>query len=312
MKQQELFNIIQNTPTQQPLYDAEEKQNVDLSVEFWKRTVAERVKLAIDEHSMQSAGDGFRSHLGWSVIEHECMRYLYYHWRWFWKEEHHARMERIFLAGHKVEAEFRVILKSLGAVFLDDVDATGEQIAVSELWGHFGGSCDGVFIWPEIGINVPTVLECKSSGTGAKFNDLSKKSLAAANRRHYIQGSGYARGLGIKYFLYVCRNKNDSSIYVELVEADYQAAEDAVNKAKHIVGNTVLPKRISEKRNFFVCNMCAIQPLCHDRKEPVPNCRNCKSAMPGENASWFCSKWNSVIPNEAIINGCNQHQFLNW
>lgn len=285
---------------------------LDLTKPYWQKTISDRIKVKIDQYSIDGADDGFRTHLGWSVIEHECLRYLYYHWRWFWKEEHHARMERIFIEGHKIEAEFRVILKALGAKFLDKVDETGEQLKVSELEGHAGGSCDGVFVWPEIGLNEPIILEAKSSKTGSPFNDLAKKSLSVAKPRHYIQACGYGKGLGIRYALYVCRNKNDSSIYIELVELDWEQANQAIKKAQYVMTLIDVPKRISEKRNFHICNMCSIQPLCHDRKDPVPNCRNCKNAAPVQNAQWFCSHWQQIIPKESIVNGCPQHEFLPW
>lgn len=303
------FNIIQP-----PSYsdDVALYGEIDLTKPYWQRTIADRIKVRIDEFALANADDGFRSHLGWSVIGNQCLRYLYYHWRWFWKEEHHARMERIFIEGHKIESEMRHILKAMGAQFLDNVDITGEQIKVSELGGHFGGSCDGVFIWPSIGLIEPTLLECKSSKTGAPFNDLAKKSLPVANPRHYIQQSGYGKGLGIKYAVYIARNKNDSSIYIELVPLNWDEAQENVNKASYVMSLREPPKRISEKRSFHLCNMCAIQPLCHDRKEPIPNCRNCKNASPVDNAQWHCSLYNNIIPKDFIPKGCPSHEFLPW
>lgn len=290
--------------------DAETKETIDLKIVHWQRTIAERIKLKIDSHALAGADDGFRSHLGWSVIGHECLRYLYYHWRWFWKEEHHARMERIFIAGHQIEAELRHILTACGATFLDTVDKDGKQLKVSDLGGHFGGSVDGVFIWPEIGLYEPTLLECKSSKTGSPFNDLVKNGVMKSKPRHYSQQSGYGKGLDIKFACYVTRNKNDSDIFVEIVDLDFTLAEEMRKKAQFIILETTPPKRISEKRNFYVCNMCAMQKLCHDRLQPVPNCRNCENASPGPEATWFCKHWNQTIPKEAIINGCPQHKFL--
>ncbi len=277
---------------------------------YWQRTIADRIKEKIDQFSIDGAEDGFRSHLGWSVIGHDCLRYLWYHWHWFWKEQHTARMERIFLAGHQIEAELRYILKSLGAHFLDTVDENGQQIKVSDIGGHFGGSVDGVFIWPEIGLYLPTLLECKSSKTGAPFNDLAKKTVGGAKPRHFIQQSGYGKQLNIKYACYICRNKNDSDLYVEIVELDWDKAQQNIEKARYIITETTPPARISNKPTFWVCNMCSFQDGCHRGKAPTPNCRNCVNASPVENAEWFCKRWNSIIPKEAIIKGCSDHQFL--
>jgi hypothetical protein len=307
-------SITPFTAPKESMVDTETGEEIDLTIVYWQRTIADRIKLKIDEFALDGAGDGYRSHLGWSVIGHSCMRYLYYHWRWFWKEQHHARMERIFLKGHQIETEMRHILKSMGAIFLDTVDTTGEQIKVSnaDCGYHFGGSVDGVFVWPAIGLHVPTLLECKSTRTGSPFNDLEKKSVMVAQPRHFDQQSGYGRDLGIKYSCYIARNKNDSSIYVEIVDLDFSRAKDLTDKAKFVILNTELPKRISEKRSFHVCNMCAMQELCHDRKPPTPNCRNCKNAMPTQTGGWFCDHWKQEIPKEAIPAGCPQHNFLPW
>lgn len=286
------------------MIDAEIKEPIDMNMAYWQRTIADRIKLKIDEFALSQADDGFRTHLGWSVIGHDCMRYLVYHWRWFWQEQHHARMERIFIEGHKIETELRHILKASGAQFLDTVDEDGKQIQVSDLGGHFGGSCDGVFIWPEIGLTLPTLLETKSSKAGSPFNELSTKGVIKAKPRHFVQQSGYGKGLGIRYACYITRNKNDSSIFVEIVDLDFTLADEHRNKALHILQETTLPPRISNKRNFWVCNMCSFQAGCHDNKDVVPNCRNCKNASPVDNAQWFCSHWNSIIPKEAILKGC--------
>lgn len=295
-----------------PKLDADTNETIDLNIVYWQRTIAERIKLKIDEHAKAGAGDGFRSHLGWSVIGHDCLRYLYYHWRWFWKEEHHARMERIFIEGHKIEAELRHILKACGAVFLDTVDENGEQIRVSNLGGHFGGSVDGVFVWPAIGLHEPTLLECKSSKTGSPFNSLVKHGVMKEKPRHFGQQSGYGKGLDIKFACYVTRNKNDSDLFVEIVDLDFTLAEELAKKAQFVILTNQVPKRISEKANFRVCNMCAIKPLCHERKAPTPNCRNCKYSLPVEDGQWKCTGYDSIIPKEFIIQGCPQHEFLPW
>lgn len=295
-----------------PVLDKERNETVDLSITYWTRTIADRIKLKIDQYAVDHSDDGFRTHLGWSVIGRPCMRFLYYHWRWFWKESPTPRMERIFIEGHKIEKEIRHILKASGAIFLDHVDETGEQIQISELGGHFGGSTDGVFIWPEIGLNKPTLLECKSSRTGAGFTNLEPKGMMVVNPVHYDQINGYGRGLAIEYACYIVRNKNDSSIYVEIVELDWKHADILKAKAVEVIFMREVPKRISEKPSYYQCNMCSAKPLCHERKQPVPNCRNCSHAMPAEGGQWFCDKWNNNIPKDFILTGCTEHEFLPW
>lgn len=285
----------------------EEETKVDFNQAYWRRTVAERVQEVFDTHLLNNAEDGFRSHLGWSVIGHPCLRYIWYHFRWFKRETHSARMLEIFEEGHREEAKIRQLMKACGAIFLDKVDETGEQLQVSDLNGHFGGSCDGVFIWPTIGILEPMLLECKTSKMGATFNDLSKKEVSGAKPQHYAQASGYGKSFNIPFALYVCRNKNDSSLYIEVVDLDFSLAEEMRNKAWHLINTKVAPNKISKKRNYFVCNMCALQTVCHDKEQVVPNCRNCQSSKPVENGQWYCETHQAIIPKEFLIKGCSQH-----
>lgn len=283
---------------------------IDLNEAYGLRTVAERVKEAFDAHALENAGDGYRSHLGASVIGNECARYIWYHFRWFKREVHSARMERLFGKGHRLEVAVREIMRAKGAEFLDKVDETGEQVRFSDIGSHFGGSCDGIFRWPAIGLNEPTLLEIKSSRTGSPFNELVKNTVIGAKHQHYVQQSVYGKAFGIKHALYVAFNKNDSSLYTELIELGEQTAEEARAKALHIITTKTPPPRISKKETFWICKMCTMWGICHRDDAVVPNCRNCKYSDPGDNATWICSLHGSEIPKDFIEKGCNQHALL--
>lgn len=282
-------------------------ETVDLNESYWRRTIAERVKAAFDEHALEEAGDGFRSHLGASVIGAQCPRYLWYHFRWFKREVHSARMERLFGKGHRLEVAVREIMKAKGAEFLDKVDETGEQVRFSDLGGHFGGSCDGIFRWPLIGLHGPTLLETKTSKTGSPFNELIKKEVLGAKPQHYAQQSVYGKAFGIRHALYVAFNKNDSSLYTECVDLDWTLADDMREKAAYIITTKTPPPRISNKPTFFLCKMCPHWMICHDNDPIVPNCRNCKHSTVAADAQWTCEHHGGIIPKEFIPQGCAEH-----
>lgn len=293
--------------------DAENGEIIDLNQVYWQRTIADRIKLKIDDWFIEQAEDGYRTHLGWSVIGHPCLRYLYYHWRWMWPEKHSARTERIFLNGNDTEKNLRVILSNSGAIFLDDVNVSGEQIKVSSFGGHFGGSVDGIFIWPAVGLFLPTLLETKSSKTGAPFNDLVKKGVMESKPQHFVQQSGYGNKLNIEYACYITYNKNDSDIFVEIVDLDSNLAEEHERKALFVITTNQLPRRISEKSNFYICNMCSVKHGCHDRMPPIPNCRNCRHSAANDSGNWHCNHWSCDIPGEdEILKGCTNHSLMDW
>ena len=279
------------------------EETIDLTTDYGRATIAQKIEYALDEATVAQFDESFRSHLGASIIGEECWRYLWYHFRWFKAEKHDARQLRLFNEEPLVRAELRAI----GVEFLDNVDVDGKQISVSELDGHFGGSCDGVFIAPKYGLHTPTLLEVKTSGTGAGFNDLAKKRTRAAKPRHFIQQSVYGRLLNIHYALYFVKNKNDSSRYLDIVELDWSVADEQIGKAFAIIRSQEPPERISLKPEFFICKMCAMNGICHKGAVPVPNCRNCKNATPVPGGRWHCAHFNDLIPKEYLIQGCPQH-----
>ena len=276
-----------------------------------KKELSEQVKKVIDDaYVSRSITAGFRSHLGASVIGHECARYIWYQFRWFKFERFSGRMLRLFERGHFEEARIRRQLREIGCRFIDKIDETGEQPTMSNIDGHFGGSCDGIFMWPEpMGIDEPFLLECKTKATGNGFNDLSAKGLEQANPQHYRQMQVYLMGLRLRYGLYVSVNKNDDTLYTEIVESDHKTSDLMLRKAELIFAQEP-PHRISERRNYYKCNQCSMQGICHDGETPVPNCRNCKNSKPTVDAKWYCNHWNNVIPSEWLIKGCEEHVSL--
>lgn len=286
------------------------EEAIDFTQEHWKRTIAGNVKDAIYAHLEGLSDSGYRTHLGASVIGAACLRSVYYHFRWFKRNTHSGRTEGIFRDGHEFETTMRAHMVAMGAQFLDEVDKSGEQTKFSAIRGHFGGSVDGIFIWPAMGFSDPTLLECKTSKTGAPFSDLERKQLIAAKSQHYVQTNIYMKAFKLKQALYICKNKNDWDLYTEIVELDNTTANEYYLKAEFVILDNALPDKISNKRNFFICNMCSYQSLCHDDEAPVPNCRNCKHSQAVEDAQFRCNKWDSLIPDEdAILAGCNNHEF---
>ncbi len=288
-------------------------ETVDFNQSYWRRTVAERVKEQFDKHALLNVGDGYRSHLGASLIGTACTRSLWYHFRWFKSQIPIARMASLFNQGHRIEKLIVDTLKDLGAEFYH-VDPTdhSKQLRFNAINGHFGGSVDGVFRWPAIGIFDWTLLECKSSKTGSPFTELFKKEVIGAHFQHYAQQSTYGRFLGIRNALYICYNKNDSQIYYEIVDLDWKIGEEMAERANYVIHTTEPPPKINKNPTYFVCKMCDFWDLCQgpDEIRPVRNCRNCRKSRPVEDEKWHCDHWNQIIPKDFIPKGCTNHVYL--
>jgi hypothetical protein len=266
-------------------------------------SISRAVNLAIEAADVE----GYRTHLGASVIGRECLRYLYYHFHWMHRETYSGRELRLFNAGHDLEPRVRYWLRQIGFQFLDGCDENNPQLLFRAVNGHFGGSVDGVFIAPDWGITEPCLLECKTSGTGAGFNNLDK-GLLETKPEHYVQDCTYGKGLNLTQCLYVAENKNDSDWKFILVKLNEQIANEALRKAEFIILEaTEPPKKISNRRNFFICNMCKMRGVCHDGEPIDKNCRSCQFSKPVENGQWFCRQHNAVIPADFIPLGCDSY-----
>jgi hypothetical protein len=164
---------------------------------------------------------------------------------------------------------------------------------------------------PSYNIHGYFLLEDKTSGTGAKFNSLGKEGMFKAKPEHYIQNSIYGKDYGLPYCIYICTNKNDDDMYIEVVKLDFKLAEEMEKKAEAIVSSQYPPAKISETANFPKCkNLCEFKDVCHYSKPADKNCRSCFNCHAHDNGEFFCSKWNDVIPREAIPDACDAWQSI--
>jgi len=277
------------------------------------RSVSERVKSDIDSHTSEIYVDGFRWHLGASLIGSECKRALWYGFRWVLPTSKSGRMQRLFNRGHLEESRHAEWLRGIGfTVWTHDEsqtkpDGTYPQLRiVNSCKGHLGGSLDGIVKFPErYKINGYAILESKTSATGAKFNNLGKEGLIKANPQHYAQNSIYGASYGIEHVLYICANKNDDDLYIEVANLDFKLAGQMEVKAESIIFSQEPPAKLSENPTFVKCkNLCDFKEICHHNKPAVKNCRSCINCAAVDNAEFFCSKWNGVIPREEVYKGC--------
>ena len=266
--------------------------------------IADEIRAKIDAHC-QTYDDGNRTHLGASLIGDECAAKLWFVFRWIWYRPASGRMNRIFDTGHKEEKRIVDWVKAAGFEVIDIDPATGKQFVVSDVNGHFGGSGDGIVGIPGLG-NI--LLECKSNKGGSEFKHLIDDGVRKAKPKHWAQICTYGYKFNIKYCLYICKNKDNDDLHIEIVELDFEEGIRNISKASDIIVAKARPSRISESPAFFACKMCNKSEICHKPNTQVDkNCRSCKFASPCANAEWYCEHWNSIIPKEAIPNGCD-----NW
>lgn len=264
--------------------------------------IADSVRAKIDTYCQTEYDDGFRSHLGASLIGHKCKRYLWFSFRWVYHHVHTGRMQRLFNRGHLEENRIEEWLKGSGYE-VERFDSNGNQFRVSGCNGHFGGSGDGFIVLPDLG---KCLLECKTSKDGAEFKSLFENGVEVMKPRHFTQMCVYGAKFGISFALYICVNKNNDELYIEVIELRPSVANEAEEKASEVIFSQTMPERQSETPTFWECKLCDMVEVCFKNKKAEKNCRSCKNARPIDNGEWSCDIY-GVIPKQYIPQGCD-----NW
>lgn len=273
-----------------------------------RKTLEEQIQEDINTFCETYYKQGHREHLGASEMGEPCWRKLYYKFRWVKLEKFNGRMMRLFNVGHQAETRFIEYLRGIGFE-VRALDEDGKQFRISNHCGHYGGSLDGMCKAParyQISEDIIFLDEFKTNGTGAGFNSVDD-GVAKAKPKHFKQMCQYGYKMNLKYGLYLIENKNDSAIKVKIVELDWNLGRQLEDKAGKIIFATEPPAKCSENPAFVDCTRCVFQGICHNGDPVEKNCRSCRFAMPTDDAQWFCSRYNNIIPNYFIPQGCNDH-----
>jgi hypothetical protein len=258
------------------------------------------------------ANDGFRVHLGASLIGKRCERALWFDFRWTTRARHPGRVLRLFESGVLEEARLVRNLRRTGATVLEVDPETGRQFRVQAHGGHFGGSLDGIAINLLEAPKTWHVLEFKTHSVKS-FADLVAKRVRDSKPQHHAQMQIYMHLLGMTRAMYVAVCKNTDDLYVERVEHDAAVAQGLVDKAARVIFATTPPPRISEDPSWFECRLCDHAPLCHgagqDASASTVNCRTCLHSTPVE-GGWHCARHDKPLSEADQRQGCGQHLYV--
>lgn len=250
--------------------------------------------------------DPFRSHFGASIAGHECGRSLYYSWRWATREKFKGSVIRLFNRGHLEEGRFLALLKAI-RVHVVQQDENGNQFRINDSKGHFGGSTDGLAFGIPDCPNQWCVLEFKTHNDSS-FKSLEKKGVEESKFVHYVQTQIYMRKLGIPIALYMATNKNNDTLYAEIIELKCEIADKMIERADRVIWMKEVPKKINESAGFFICkSRCNHYAVCHLKKPADINCRTCRHSYPQNNALWLCEKYNTYIDTQFQFSGCRDY-----
>lgn len=292
------------------------KYSFNLKKESELIRLGEMVQKDIDDNAKETMDDGHRTHLGGSLIGDTCRRKLWYSFRWCARENFSGRILRLFDRGHREEARNTEWLRNKGFTVWDvdtsqpqNPDGTYPQFRISGVGGHFGGSLDGIIQFPERYGPLPyMLLEYKTNGTGAGFNNLFSGGMPKEKPIHWAQTCTYGYKMGLDYVLYVNTNKNDDSMFIRPYKLDHAVGQHMEAKAEQIIIAREEPARLSDNPTNYQCKTCTFQKICHSGELPEVNCRSCKHSVPVDNKEWHCEVHNAIIPKHVIKEACSSYE----
>lgn len=255
-----------------------------------------------------------RTHLGASLIGDECSRKLWYSFHWAQLSYFEARLIKLFNTGHRAEAEFIAMLECISVEVLQQTEE-GKQYNFSHTNSHAGGSLDGILK------NVPYLEEFTVTGefktsSDKLFKKLVKGGVEKEKFAHYAQMQVGMEKFNAQYCVYMCKNKNDDDLYIEIIKRNTYVANHFLERFDDIIWSDNPPKR-EFKSDSLTCKYCDLAMLCHlgDTRDVDTNCRTCKYSYPSqhENAasSWVCSNYMQIIPKANALTGCAKWEIRN-
>lgn len=271
----------------------------------------------------RSDEDGYRSHLGASVIGGDCLRAVWYGYRWAYKRlargrkgedrtSANARMLRLWNRGHLEEARFIALLLSIG-VQVYQQDAEGKQFRLSDFGGHFSGSGDGFVVGiPDLPWGVPALLECKTHGSKS-FAKLVDEGVRWAKPQHYVQMQIYMGKFGLQYAFYFAVNKDDDTLHAEIVMYDGPVDAEYLSRARRLIynGDEAPPRIRNASPGYHQCKyLCDYPDVCFSTVPVDRNCRTCRFAFPMPDGTWQCAKYTYTLSKEEQQKGCNDYQVM--
>jgi len=247
-----------------------------------------------------------RSHLGASSIGGSCDLKIWFDFRWIAKEDFDGRMLRLFKRGLNEELPLVGDLRRAG-LKVDDINPiTKKQFSFKD--GFFAGSCDGI-----VTSGVPEapekkhVLEIKTHSLKS-FTNLEKNGVQKSNPQHYSQMQVYMGMFDINRALYVSVCKDNDRIYIERVRFDKALFDSLCTRAHRIISSDRMPEPLSSDPTWFECKFCSASDVCHGKSMAKEvHCRTCSHITFTPQGEANCAHWESDVPTEAQVNGCDAH-----
>jgi hypothetical protein len=236
-----------------------------------------------------------RPHLGGSVIGHACRRYIFYSFRWAYKNRIESRIYRIFRIGDAIED---ILVKELASI---GFKVRNNQAQVGGYKGHASGSIDGEFDYE----GLKYLFEAKSMNH-TNFLALVRKGVQESKPQHYRQCQIYMGKRELDRTWYVAMDKDTSKLYSEVIEFDEFEYEMLLAKEEETIDATHINlfPRVSNNSSWYECKSCDARFVCHHNLTPEKNCRTCKHVEIHDEGKWSCGLYQEWLTVKQQEDGC--------
>lgn len=197
-----------------------------------------------------------RGYIGCSQIGHPCDRYIWLNKYGTMTWEVSLQKCRIFNRGHLEEKRILNLIDDL-----EDIKFQYQAYLSSQ---SLQGLCDGI-LKDEDGERY--IFELKTMNEAA-FKNLKKYGLGKSNAIYWAQCQAYMHLSGIHKTIFLAVNKNDESMYEELIDYDPIEAEGLIAKAQRIDKLPHEPEGIfNDKKKPQACFQCQFHKHCYGEKD---------------------------------------------
>lgn len=239
-----------------------------------------------------------RPYLSMSGIGEECLRKIFFGFRWASPQFITPQLDRIFERGDIEEKRIITSLKSVGIeVFRlhedgkTHVEMTGEigeqQEELVDNWGHEKGHPDGRVLGVIESPKTVHLLEMKTMND-SRWKNFVKNGVKISDPKYFAQIQRYMRKMKLTRTLFIATNKNNEQREYERVELDPSFADDLKNKARDII-LSIDPPTKQFSRSWYNCKMCSHFGVCHDGDAPEKSCRSCQHVDLAKDGKWICT-----------------------
>ena len=207
-----------------------------------------------------------RDYLGASSVGEPCNRKIWYRLNRP-PEVHSALTLRRFLDGHRTEELITSWLRRLPFIELHTHKVDGTQYGFED--GKFQGHYDGVIRGIPCAPKTWHILEikCCNETKFKKLKDLvrqdEKTALQKWDEVYYAQAVLYMHKENIDRHYLIAATPGGRELTSVRTNQNREFALQLIDKAHRILKMTIEPARISEKKDFYMCNWCNFKDECH-------------------------------------------------